>query len=87
MLRCVGQEVAKIVEDLVIASGVLDKNQCSATRQQSGVNQAGTGPWAIVVGQYPVEQGGLERWDMRGTLGDVKEAIRTSACVSYGKSG
>lgn len=41
----------------------------------------------LLVGQYPVEQGGLERWDMRGTLGDVKEAIRTSACVSYGKSG
>lgn len=31
----------------------------------------------LLVGQYPVEQGGLERWNMRGTLGDVKEAIRT----------
>lgn len=89
MLRCAGQrEVAKIIGGSGDSYRGLDKNQCSAPHQQSGVNQAGTGALGNWVGQYLVEQGGIERWDMRGTLGDVKEAIRTSlACVSYEKSG
>ena len=44
MLRCVGQrEVAKIIGGSGDSCRGLDKNQCFAPRQQSRVNQAGTG--------------------------------------------
>ena len=44
MLRCAGQrEVAKIIGGSGDSYRGLDKNQCSAPHQQSGVNQAGTG--------------------------------------------